>query len=740
MVSQMTGMRPVMRRPLPLSGRTDLQARKMTFRGTPYWTVKDPVSLRYYRLREEQYILLTQLDGRRTLEELQGILQQKFPRTHWSLAELQALISDLHDKRLVTGLRSGQTEGIQTQRRKTQSRKIFSALTSLLFIRLPGIYPEPFLRIGYPWIRWAFGRLVVLSVLVLVVSSLGLLAVQFDTARRQIPEFQQFFAWPNLLYLWMTISVVKVIHELGHGFTCHHFGSESHAIGPMLLVFTPTLYCDVSDSWMLADKWKRIAIAGAGIFIEIFLSSIALFAWWYTETGLLHHLALNVFFITVVTTVIFNANPLMRFDGYYILSDLLEIPNLQQRASQFILDWTGWNCFGIETRTDPFEPERARGWVIGYALCSGVYRWIVMFGIAVFLYTVLRPYRLENLGVMLMIVSVGTMVARFGYQVVKMIRAPRTRPLSRGRMAATALVAALIFLAIAQIPVPVYVQAAVMIQPHDVKHVYTKTPGLLTKIRAQSGDAVQAGQQLASLKNPELDDRLRELELEIAVQEQRRFTAAAERKPAREQLAKNALASRNRELLEVRRQIERLNLTSPADGTVVLAQRQPKPQHSEDDVSLDAWYGDPLDPHNQGAFLETNTHLCSIAPDDRFEVVLYIDQSDRNELENGQRIRIKFDHLPQQICEGTVVEVSEKSVAYLPHVLSNKTGGPLATVTESDGRERLTSVAWQARVLLDDNPYAFVSGLRGRARFLVSSRPLGSWLRRWLRRTVHFRL
>ncbi|MCH2211550.1 MAG: efflux RND transporter periplasmic adaptor subunit [Fuerstiella sp.] len=732
-------MQPTMRRSIPLCMRNDLKMSSMQFRGRPYWTVKDPVSLRYHRLREEQYLLLTLLDGKRTLEELQRILQQKFPYAHWGLTDLQSLVSDLHEKRLVVSQRRGQAEGINRQRQKTQRQKLFSATMSLLFLRLPGVYPEPFLRRGYPWIRWIFHPLAILTVIGIVVSAMGLLAINFHVAMRQMPEFQQFFGWPNLLYLSMTIAVVKVFHELGHGFTCHHCGAESHSIGVMLLVFSPTLYCDVTDSWMLPGKWQRIAIAAAGIYVEVFLSAIALFCWWYTEPGLLHHLALNVFFVTSVSTVIINMNPLMRFDGYYLLSDFLEIPNLQQRSSQAVLNWIGWNCFGIEPRPDPFEPERGKAWLMSFAAGSGIYRGFVMVGIGIFLYTVLKPYRLQNLGVMLSVFSISMMVGQFLYRVVTMVRVPRSKQLSRKRMAVSALVVATVVLAVSQIPVPLYIQAAVMIQPHDVKHIYTKTAGTLREIRVQSGDQVRQDQVLATLTSPELDDRLRELEVEIAVQRQRRRNAVIQRDPAQKQLAENALASRLDQQREALQQHERLILKSPVSGAIVSAEVQPKEQKPSDDHSLEQWYGNPLETHNLGALLLPNTHLCSIAPNDRLEAVLFIDQSDRNDLQPGHPVRIKFDHLPNQVYEGDVTDLSAQAVAYVPSILSNKTGGPLPTVTE-EGRERLTGVAWKARVILNRDSGLFVSGLRGRARVVISSRSLGSWLYRWIRKTVHFRL
>jgi len=740
MSTQSNAMKPTMRRPVPLCIRADLKTQLVMFRGRSYWAVKDPVALKYHRLREEQYFLLSQLDGRRTLEELQQLCRHRFPHTHWGLTELQALISDLHEKRLVTSQRSGQAEGIGKQRQKSTQQKLMSGLMSFLFIRFPGVYPEPFLRTVYPWIRWVFHPVAVCIVLSSVVAAMSLLAVNFDIAIRQMPEFQQFFAWPNLMYLSLTMAAVKVFHELGHGFTCHHFGAESHSIGLMLLVFSPTLYCDVTDSWMLPDKWQRILIAAAGIYVEIFFSAIALFTWWYSDTGLLHHLALNVFFVTTVSTVIFNLNPLMRFDGYYILSDLLEIPNLQQRSSRALQSAIGWHCFGIEPQPDPFEPERSHFWIVLFVIASSVYRAFVMVGIGLFLYTVLKPYRLQTLGIMLSTFSIGMMAGQFLYQLTKMVRTPRQKPLSRRRILVTGIIITLLGAGIARLPVPIYIQAAVLIQPHNVQHVYTKTAGRMHVINIQSGGSVAEGGVIATLVNPELDDQLRELELQIEIQKKRQRTAAAQENPAQKQLATNTLASHRDQLQEVQQQRERLILRSPAAGKIVSAEYQTEPQHTDDNHSLNQWHGDPLTPHNQGAFIQPNTHICSIAPDEQLEAVLYIDQADRNELQSGHAIRIKFDHLPEEIYEGKIADLSTQAVAYVPAVLSNKTGGPLPTITEEGSRERLTSVAWKARVVLDHDTDLFVSGLRGRARVVIANKSLGSWLYRWIRNTVHFRL
>jgi putative peptide zinc metalloprotease protein len=356
------------------------------------------------------------------------------------------------------------------------------------------------------------------------------------------------------------------------------------------------------------------------------------------------------------------------------------------------------------------------------------------------LYSVLKPYRLESLGVMMVVVSFGGMIGRFFYQVIKMVRAPHTKPLSRKRMAISAVVIILLLAGLAAVPVPVYVEAVVLIQSHNVRHVHTQVPGTIEVLNVQPGDSVREGDSLLKLSNPELQDQLRALESDVRVQKQRRDTALALSDPAQKQLAENHLRSLQAQIDELRQQLARLTIDAPVAGTVIAPESVPEPTLEPGDDRLSLWYGHPLQKQNIGSFLEARTHVLSLAPDKLLEAVLYIDQTDRNELAAGNRIRLKFDHLPDRIFEGDLADLSAQPVAYVPTSLSNKSGGPLATVTEPDGRERLTSVAWQARVVLDSETGLFLSGFRGRARLVITRRSAGGWLWSWLRETIHFRL
>ncbi|MGH7128191.1 MAG: hemolysin D, partial [Planctomycetaceae bacterium] len=134
------------------------------------------------------------------------------------------------------------------------------------------------------------------------------------------------------VWILVALAVVKIGHELAHAAACKHFGGECHEMGLMLLVFTPCLYCNVSDAWMLPSKWHRAAVGAAGMYLEVVLAAACTFLWWFSTPGLFNTICLNTMFVCSVGTLLFNGNPLLRYDGYYIISELFEVPNLHRQA------------------------------------------------------------------------------------------------------------------------------------------------------------------------------------------------------------------------------------------------------------------------------------------------------------------------------------------------------------------------------------------------------------------------
>jgi len=740
MIAEASSLMPSTRRPVPLRKRCDLAVERIDYQRGNYYVVKDPVCLKYYRLGPEHYRVLELLDGRKSLEDVRDQLLLDFPYVRPSLGELQLVVIDFHTKSLVYSERPGQGRVLLDRRRETRRKQIIGLIQNILCIRLPGWDPEWTLTKLYPLVRWCFRPWMVVMHVAFVAAAYLLLATQFDTFHQKLPEFKQFFGWPNLIYLYLTLAAMKVLHELGHGLTCRHFGGECHEIGMIFLVFSPTLYCDVSDSWMMKNKWHRIAIGAAGMWVESVLSSLALFIWWFTHAGLLHHLCLNVFFISSVSTVIFNANPLMRYDGYYMLSDFLEIPNLSEKAKVLLRDAFSRTCLGIETREDAFMPQQGRGWLVTYSIASTVYRWLVLFGITIFLYTVLKPYELQSIGVTLAWFSLAGIVSSLVVGVTRIIKTPRNKPLSRPRIAASLLVTAAVAAVVLAIPLPLHVYAPFLIEPYQVVHVYATVPGTITEVLVQPGQKVSQKELLLRLADPEKEQKYQELKSQYGVAKVEVVKQRALEHFPRLAVAQEQVQSLESQMKDYESQLQQLQVTAPINGTVVMAPRTPEPKEGGDSFELHHWYGTPLDKQNVGCLVDTRTQLFSVAPNERFQAVLLVDQADRGDLKEGQEVEIKFDHLPLEVFTGKIAEIAERHTEFAPGTLTNKAKGELSTVTDREGRERLTSVAYEATVLLDEQSGRLCAGMRGRSRFLVGHRTSWDWVMRWYRQTFNFRL
>lgn len=728
-------------RPIPLSVRDDLISKWIHYKGLGYWVIKDPVSLKYTRLHPEQYYILNLLNGERCPEEIRDEVHRQYPTLLLSISEIQQLISDLYRKGLLTSGRPGQGVTLIKQYREETKKKFFSTAKNLLYLRLPGWDPETTLQKMYPYVKWMWKPWATTMFALLILSSWILIGVQFEAFRSRLPEFQQFFGWPNLIYMWFVLGAAKVVHEFGHGLSCKHYNGECHGMGIMFLVFSPCLYCDVSDSWMLRNKWQRIIIGGAGMYIEVIMSAIAVWIWWFTKPGLLNHLALNLFFISTVTTVIFNANPLMRFDGYYMMSDLLEIPNLRQKADKHLRDTFAWYCLGIESQRDPFMPETGKFWFILYAVSAAVYRWFIMFGITLFLYTVLKPYDLQSIGITLAVISVVSFFGGIIYNIYKIIAAPRTEPMNYFKVSATVTVAVALILGILLIPVPMHFEAPFVVEGYDVKDVYTTEPGRLEQVYVEPGQQVKQGQLLARIVNIEKEDKLYQLkEIERKVQEDEIYKYRALGDQAGVKVAKEKLATIDEQIAEIEEQLKHMEVIAPISGKVIAPARKPEPKLSDSRKRLSGWHGTPLDPRNADCYLDKGTHMLSIAPEERFQAVLYIDQEYRNDFQVDQQVELKMEHLPEKIYTSKIERVAHGHRDYVPPTLSNKMGGELPTVTDKDGNEKLTSTAYQAIVPLEEDVFLFRTNMRGKARFLVSQLTTGQWLWRYFRKTFHFRL
>jgi putative peptide zinc metalloprotease protein len=287
---------------------------------------------------------------------------------------------------------------------------------------------------------------------------------------------------------------------------------------------------------------------------------------------------------------------------------------------------------------------------------------------------------------------------------------------------------------------PFHDETNFLIEPTDVAKVYATTPGRVNEVFVEPGSRVKKGDLLIRLTNDEKEQKRRSLELERDLQQKDVELDRALDDQAQEQVAREILAGIKKQLADRERELSQLEIRSPCDGVVVAPPRIPEPARDDSRRQLSKWYGTPLDPQNFGCYLTDRTPILSIAPSATCDAVLYIDQGDRDDVSVGQEVQIKLEHLADVTYDGKIEKISARESEVAPETLSNKAGGELATVTDKQGREHLTSSAYQATVRLEGDTDLLRPGMRGRSRVTVAHRSAVDWLWRYFRRTFHFRL
>jgi putative peptide zinc metalloprotease protein len=723
--------------------RADLAAVRQRYQGRTSWIVKNPLSLEYFRLLEEEYFLLKQLDGVTSIAAVKRAFDAKFAPQTIDHAEIGRFLGLLHRQGLSVSTAPEQAATLDARRLKARRRDWLERYGNPLAIRIRGFDPEPLLAWLYPKVRWFFSPGCAALCCALMTAALLLIAARFDRFLAALPSFHEFFTPTNAVWLLVTLGIVKVFHELGHGLSCKHFGGESHELGFMLLCFMPTFYCNVTDSWLLPNKWQRAAIGAAGIYVELVLATTAVFVWRFTEPGVLHALALNVVFVCSVSTLVFNANPLLRYDGYYIAGDVFEVTNLGSKARDALRRMLGRACLGLKYEPDPFAPTEHASLFILYAVASSVYRAVVFVSIVWFLNEFFKPYRLDFIGHVLGAAAVVGLLVGPLMQLKQFVSVPgRMGQVNKSRLSLTLSVIGGLLVAAFVVPLPQRVYAPLEVRPRDAQAVYVESEGRIEQALVRAGDAVVAGQPLVRLTNVDLDldvERLigRRDEAKVTLaslhQQQFRDTTSA----AQIRVAEQTLVAYEQLIAERRRDVERLLPKSPATGTVLPAPEIPPPDLIAGELA--EWSGTPLDPRNVGCVLSPGTMLCRIGDSKSMEAVLLVDQGDVEFLALDQTVDVVLDELPGRTWRGNIREIAKTDVKAVPRPLSNKAGGEVVSETAAGGIERPRSAAYQVRVLpLDDEGGLLRIGLRGRAKIYAGRQTLAQMAGRMFEQTFRF--
>lgn len=425
---------------------------------------KDPVALKYHRLRPDEFFVLQLLDGSCSLEEIRDQYEQRFAPNRVSLSQLNQLLFRLHQSGLTISDALMQGDRLVDRRQEEKRQRMMQHISGILFIKFPGVDPEPLLRRLYPLVRPLLRPAGVLLGAMFGLAALVVFVTHWERFAAEFPQMQQWLRMDSVLILLAVIGTTKILHELGHAVICKHFGGECHQIGPMLLVFAPALYCDTSDSWMLRSRLQRAAVGLAGIGTEVILAAIATFVWVSTAPGLIHTIAMNVMLVCSISTVLFNGNPLLRYDGYYVLSDLCDVPNLGQRSRNMLASRLGRLFFGVD---ESAPDDDASAWMLLYAVLATAYRWALTLLILWFVSIMFRPYGLESLGRLFCVAALIGLVSMALRSPIRLLRNPARRRLIRMNRVIVSCVAVGLLMGALIWPIPSGISASGRIVPRS---------------------------------------------------------------------------------------------------------------------------------------------------------------------------------------------------------------------------------------------------------------------------------
>ncbi|MEN0109932.1 MAG: HlyD family efflux transporter periplasmic adaptor subunit, partial [Planctomycetota bacterium] len=505
-----------------------------------------------------------------------------------------------------------------------------------------------------------------------------------------------------------------------------------HEAGVLLLAFTPCLYCDASDAWTLPQRWRRVVVALAGVWFEAWLALAAIGVWFFAEPLWLRTLALDVVIVSLVSSLLVNLNPLLRFDGYYVLADTTGIANLHGESRDAL-----WGPIARWVTASPVaEPSRRPRWLVWYGLASMLFGWGVLVVILWSLHGWLASLGWRAAGDALVAVTAAGLISGGIARV-----AARTPRGPGGRRGVAALRSVLLLVAtgatsaaVLAWPIEQSLRSPCRLEAADSTEIVASIAGELHLVAAY-GDRVRAGDVLAELREPAAE--LRESELAQRVTESELRIKTLRTRAERDATLFSDLASARSELAEAGRQLaahraeqERRLIVAPRDGVLTGPPAFNPPASDERHSDLPAWTGRPLDPANAGAHLEAGAVLGAIARGKKLRAVVLLDQADSGLVEVTDRVRIALDRSPGEPLLGRVVRVAPAAADRDRLGRSSLDDARDAELRGALGR----ADPYRVTVELDTSSVGAQPGAVGAARIVTGRETVGESLLRWLRR------
>lgn len=682
--------------------REDLDFSRQIHAGKPAYLVRDPVSFKTHRFDAEDYAVLTALDANQSLGatfkqlleagKLADDQEEKFYEFILSLHRAGFLNLPLADGRLLYQRFKAQ----QAMRRKNR-------FFSIICLDIPLWNPDRFLNQTVRYVRPVFSRAgaVVWAAVVALALYLAI------TRRHELAEpLTGLLAARNLLIMWAVLSCLKFFHEMGHAYACKYYGLHVPMLGVYLVVGTPCAYVDASASWGLPSRARRIFIALAGMYVEMFIAALALIVWAVTMPGLINSIAFNVALLASVTTVLFNLNPLMRYDGYFVLSDILNVPNLGQRAHAALAGFAKRRLLGM-TPNEPVASSRHGGILLLYGMAAPLYRLFVMAAI-----TVLLASRFYMIGLLMGVLYLAfTLVRQLRRMTAYLWFAEETAPV-RGRAVACSVVGLVgVPAVLALLPIRISTQVSGVALAGVESVVRAETAGFVTEVLAEPGEVVRPDQPIVVLANDAVDETLTEARVRLEIAQLRR-DAYRPIDPGKAMEEDHRVAACREELAHRRRQADALEIRTSQPGRVCRI----------------------VSKSDTGSFVPVGGEIAAVASGpSEVRALLDSDQFASVRPVAGQTVECRLASAPGRVVEGVIDRVGPAGERSIPLAsLTHVAGGDIQVGATGDALQPYFLVV----IRLDENHAVPRHGAKVRVRMPGGFEPLALHCYRYVARFI----
>jgi putative peptide zinc metalloprotease protein len=690
--------------------RQHAELHRHDYRGKVWFVLQDHAGGRSHRFTPEAYRFIGLMDGERTVQELWDTFNEQQGDEAPTQDEVIRLLGQLHAADVLICDVTPDSRELLRRYRRAERMKWKQRIWTPLAVRFPLLDPDRFLTRTLPYVRFIFTRLGAWVWVLTVGIAAVLAAANWSSLTDNIVD--RALAPQNLFLLWLVYPFVKAVHELCHGYATKVSGGEVHEIGIMLLVLVPVPYVDASSAWGFRDKRRRMLVGAIGIMAELFMGAIALFVWLSVEPGVVHTVAYNVMLISGVSTLLFNGNPLLRFDGYYVLADAVEIPNLGNRSNQYLGYLVQRYLFGSTDAVSPADSRGERYWFAGYGIAAFIYRIFIMTVIVVYI-----GGRFFAVGVLLALWAITTQVLiPVGKGVKFLFSSPRLRKNRRRAVSVTLRIAAVVAFLVFILPVPLWTRTEGVVWPPEQSNLRADVDGFVERVLVADGAAVEQGEALIMTADPFLRSRLDLLEShrqEIRLQ----LTQAQTIGQVEASILREELAKANADLERVREQVDALVIRSPRAGVFIVPKREDLPGRYVQKGQIVAYVTDPSD------------HLAVRAVVSQDHIGLLRERIRRVDvLENNWDGRSFEAELRRAVPGGT---------RHLPTAALGTAGGGSIAVDPRDGSGTLTlERVFEFEVVLPEEAPTDFLGNRVYVRFDHGYEPLGLQFYRSIRQLL----